>query len=437
MKKSANFFSLSAVVLVVFSIPVIWAQNILAEPGNYPGKWYGWWHPTEKIVAPVDGAMPEFENQKIIKSWGYQTGNSLEEIRDLFPGDGFYEICLKNPKVWGDFRINETPYIPYGKKEWIEATEKYKGTASLDEKGHLRNYKAGIPFPGTKDPIEMIWNMVKNRLQGDNYGNIVGVTIQAVIDKNGHTRWLLALNLQLFFDGRLVMDPKPLYEPNPRNFMYLHSFGFLSPSDLKGTFTLDYRYDDPDKQDDMWMYITALRRIRRMSTAQRWDRVNGGNDTMWDTFQAFSGKPTNYKWKYHGKKELLGMFHASQQPQMQKNRHLGACDQFWQRINCEVLEGIPQITSPVSRFLLFLEPQTYVVLWSICYDKRGREWLVYYSGNPVDKKWNKAPTNMTYLDLQRTHASTTCLLGAGGDCEWLGRPAFFTLNKLKLHFGGR
>ncbi len=36
-----------------------------------------------------------------------------------------------------------------------------------------------------------------------------------------------------------------------------------------------YRYLDPDKQDDSWLYLPSLRRVRRLSAAQRSDALFG------------------------------------------------------------------------------------------------------------------------------------------------------------------
>ncbi len=62
---------------------------------------------------------------------------------------------INGPEVWGPIRINETAYIP--KNKWPgdhiklrnEATEKHRGEPYLDEKNHVRNYRAGFPFSGS------------------------------------------------------------------------------------------------------------------------------------------------------------------------------------------------------------------------------------------------------------------------------------------------
>jgi len=430
-----NILRLSFVLLALMTVMAFDVQFCLAgEVGNYPGKWYGWWNPLMPKVPEVPwGEIPEWENQKIIKSWGYETGNSFEEIKDLIPGEAFYEVCLMHPEgAWGDFRINETAYLRWDFKEWWEATEKYKGTAHVDEEGQLQNFKAGCPFPGTKNPIEMAWNIVKRHDNGDNFW---GPYMMYVMDRKGQTRWIVGENDILKFDGRLEMDPKPFLTPNPHNYDFLHTFGYKEPYDMRGTVPLVYRYNDP-RPDDMWMYLPALRRVRRMSASQRWDKVPGGGDVWWDSFVMFWGKPTNYNWKYLGQKMIFGGHNASTQQQMMKGKLLNGCDQYWQRINCEILEATPKITSPVSRFVMYLDPDVYTPLWGIYYDKRGREWCVYVYPYGMDKKWGMLTTNMIMVDVQRHHSTGTFANGMIKNQDFIN-PAFFKMDYLKKWFGGR
>ena len=44
---------------------------------------------------------------------------------------------------------------------------------------------------------------------------------------------------------------------------------FLHPADVKDTAFLTYDYDDPDKDDDQWLYLPALRKTKRIATADK------------------------------------------------------------------------------------------------------------------------------------------------------------------------
>jgi len=44
---------------------------------------------------------------------------------------------------------------------------------------------------------------------------------------------------------------------------------FLHPADVKDTAFLTYDYDDPDKDDDQWLYLPALRKTKRIASSDK------------------------------------------------------------------------------------------------------------------------------------------------------------------------
>jgi hypothetical protein len=44
---------------------------------------------------------------------------------------------------------------------------------------------------------------------------------------------------------------------------------FLAPADVKDTGLLTYDYDDPDKDDDQWLYLPALKKTKRIATGDK------------------------------------------------------------------------------------------------------------------------------------------------------------------------
>ena len=84
------------------------------------------------------------------------------------------------------------------------------------------------------------------------------------------------------------------------------SIPILEPFDLKGVGALGNRYIDPGKQDDSWLYLPSLRRVRRLSTAQRSDALFG-QDTDVDSYYGYAGHIAWMDWKFLGEQELLGV----------------------------------------------------------------------------------------------------------------------------------
>jgi len=410
-------------------------------PGDFEGRWYGV-HcpkvPKKKMVGLVDGEEA-FPNQTIIDSWGYKA-RPIEEIKNLLP-EMYYSIC-SNPDAWGNIRINETAYIPVEqwpgdhRKRIKDATEKNLGTARLDEKGHIKSYENGLPFPGSTTGIEIAWNFVYARNGGDEF---LTRLYTAVVDKKGRTRYMVGEAAGLSWKGRLRGKHVPRIEPNPNNYEGFSSIGFKSPYDMKGLVGATHRYDSADKEDDQWLYLPQVRRVRRMSTAQRWDKCPGGVDITYDAVMGFSGKPTNYEWKYLGRKELLCCHNAKAQLQEIKGKAGGSiCDQWYQRVNCVLLEYSPKIISSISRAVMVLDPELYCAYYVEFFDTRGRPYLFYAHAFVVSNDGYIGPCGFFVSDVQRIHSSHNYgyEVFLDGDSEDI-KPSYFQMNKLRKSFPSR
>jgi hypothetical protein len=443
MKLYLHVMWLITISFLVVDVPIALAWDIPKQiPGDYEGKWYGVHCPLVKPEMMVgERGGDAFPDQKIINAWGYKA-KPIEEIKDLLPNQ-YYEIC-SNPESWGDIRINETEFIP--QEEWPgnhiklrdEATKKYKGQAYVDEHGHIRNHSAGFPFPGSTNPQEIIWNYMKSR----NYGEALYAQFYtAVTDRKGHTRYSIAEQNYMWWKGRLYGDQKPNLEPNPNNYDKFQAMGFWAPYDLIGTIILTYRYDDPLKEDAQWMYIPALRRVRRMAVSQRWDKLPGGQDITYDGAQGFEGKPTNYEFEYLGKKQLLcGHNSTDRLMEIKGKPGGGGCDQTYQRINCVMLQFVPKIVSSVSKGVLFLDPETYNCYYAEYYDKRARPYLCYAHQYVVRKDGCVGIMGFLVSDIQRTHSSNNYVYNSFQNMDAIKEginPSFFEMAKLRKRYGGR
>jgi hypothetical protein len=57
---------------------------------------------------------------------------------------------------------------------------------------------------------------------------------------------------------------------------------FQEPADVKGTAFLSWEYDDPARDDDKWLYMPALKRVRRISGKSRKEYFMGTDFTYDD-----------------------------------------------------------------------------------------------------------------------------------------------------------
>ena len=57
---------------------------------------------------------------------------------------------------------------------------------------------------------------------------------------------------------------------------------FESPADIRGTSYLNFDWDDPDRDDDSWLYLPSLQRVKRLATGDRSDSFLGSDFTYAD-----------------------------------------------------------------------------------------------------------------------------------------------------------
>lgn len=106
-----------------------------------------------------------------------------------------------------------------------------------------------LPFsaPAEDDPeARSIMQKVEDREDGDNQENDM---LMVLIDKNGDERV-----------RKIHTFTKDFGEDTYKMMFFLH------PPDVKDTGFLTYDYDDPDKDDDQWLYLPALRKTKRIAT---------------------------------------------------------------------------------------------------------------------------------------------------------------------------
>ncbi|MDH3445249.1 MAG: outer membrane lipoprotein-sorting protein, partial [Deltaproteobacteria bacterium] len=282
---------------------------------------------------------------------------------------GGHKIQIKAPKV----------YQPL--KEYIEATEKFSGKVALGPKGELLNYVAGQPFPKIDpgDPQigqKLAWNFFYRWL-GDDYktGGAVkgGKIIRSAIEKDGSERRADLVSYFLFPSTRYTSDPKPAI-PGYEHIDYIQLRVDSYPRDASGTTTLEIRYKDPARADDLYIYIPSIRRIRRATTTQRCQTLAPSEFNL-DDINSFNGKITDFNYKYLGDKKILANITQEQLPFRRKQGDYLPLDEKWQVLDTYVLEITPKDSSYCyPRKLLHLNKVTFDTHWTLIWDKRGDYW---------------------------------------------------------------
>ncbi len=271
---------------------------------------------------------------------------------------------------------------------YLEATEKYSPQVQLAPGGlKLQHYVAGFPFPhiDVNDPqaaLKIMWNYEYKPFVTDDEDVRNFDADTGPINENGpmgtERHFLVDHIRTLYYNGRVFVDPKPELS-NPEGVRYKSSLHpILEPFDLKGVGSLSIRYIDPARMDDTWLYLPSLRRVRRLSSAQRSDALFG-QDTDVDSYGGYAGQIAWMDWKFLGERKILASFHAAHFP-VQWCKGAGDfafCDN-WEPRDAYVIEGTSKLPQyAYGKRLLFIDKDTYLITFSDISDPSGALWKVW------------------------------------------------------------
>jgi outer membrane lipoprotein-sorting protein len=119
---------------------------------------------------------------------------------------------------------------------------------------------------------------------------------------------------------------------------------FQSPADVRGTAFMNWSYDAEGKIDDQWIYLPALKRVKRISSEGRGDSFMGSDFTYDD----------------------LGARHPAE------DTHTAAGTENVDGEACWVVESVPQDAKSVySRTVTWVSKEKNIGIKRDYYDKRG------------------------------------------------------------------
>jgi hypothetical protein len=324
---------------------------------------------------------------------------------------------------------------PYKKIElsppFRAATEKYSSQVKLSDDGmSLVNHIAGLPFTkiDPTDPNAAVKHMFNfnaaiavDDLDLRNFDCDTGT-----VGSNGEPlkverHFLIEHIRRLYFRERLVIDPKPEM-PSKDETRYKEAlYPIVEPFDLKGTgFTVN-RYLDHNRQDDTWLYLPQLRRVRRLSSAQRSDALFG-QDTDQDSYAGYAGNVAWMSWKYLGEKTVLASMHSENLPvKWQGGSGNYMHDDVWEPRDVVIVEGASKLPQyAYSKRVIYIDKESIRIPYTDMYDQAGALWKVWVNNFKVAHK--PIPTakygfdydvtynpSITMVDMQLVHA-THCSL---------------------------
>jgi len=129
-----------------------------------------------------------------------------------------------------------------------------------------------------------IMKLVDARDDGD---DLIQHMKQRLIDRRGNVR------------EREMISLRKDYGKDSKSITY-----FLAPSNVRDTALLTWDYDGIEKDDDQWLYLPALKKVRRISSSDRGDYFMGTDFTFEDIKQ--TPELEDYNWTLTGSELIDG-----------------------------------------------------------------------------------------------------------------------------------
>ena len=282
--------------------------------------------------------------------------------------------------------------------EYQAASARFAGQARIGPDESLDGYTAGRPFDPDAidcegDPqagIKHMWNF-DHQWSGDGADS-----------RYFYSYWDRGEELPLFYEGTsktIVMSHRvepsllekqqgDLFRGEKRKSVF--GIEVDAPFDARGILVLTHRYKAADlpraqaKNDDTWVYVPTLRRVRRISTAQRTDAVSG-TDFTFDDLRSFTGIVPQYEWSCLGKMDLLAPVNSKVQAYPQVKDHdfgpygLSYANDRWEMRHAVKVRMKPKNPDHPYRYKdIYLDAQTYVALYSFAYDQKEELWKIIW-----------------------------------------------------------
>ncbi len=352
--------------------------------------------------------LPELKTGKIAKQ-------NAGKAAGLIP-DGLKLLIEK----YG-LKLKLTGYRPVRPSDgYIQATNRYRGQPEIIDVGDavnrraMKNYTAGLPFPGPETGLEVAWNFLYAYGGDDSQVTYSVHWISASGGREHSEEWRLSTIRGI---NRTDIDPIPAIESFLKKGLQGAGLTYaLAPYDKKGFGAVYHRSIEP-RDSIGHTYVPSMRRILKNSFGTRGDTWNA-TDLLYEDVRGYSGYPEWMRWELKAKKTVLLPMHSGvklgkqtigRTYDLKKPPHWNPNYRYEPR-PVYVLEAIPKLPNyPYSRQLLYVDAEAFQILYKESFDKKGQLWKImlnsgsYHLNEEGDDILGWSGT--VVIDVQAEHAT--------------------------------
>ncbi len=305
------------------------------------------------------------------------------ELKDLFPPEFVQHIRPGGPPLIGS--VPEFEIIPTRQHYWFarlcEMTQKNLGKTKLDKDGYInsKTWDGGFPFPqpsGKFKAQELYYDFEKRygttdfcyALRGEGFSYDRNLTRDNYFQYEGDFTKL---------KGRALFPPYGWLDERAKKNDEFQSFSsYLHlPRVRRGTVVVQYRYDDPYKNDPWLTYVPSLRRIRKMMAT---DTQDPSGDATYDDRGILAQKITPERYPYDfeiiGEREyLMPIAWNNTKAWIDSKDGYALKDVQFTRRPCYVLQMTQLDPNYVySKRILYIDKENFYCDFIANYDQKGR-----------------------------------------------------------------
>ncbi len=256
----------------------------------------------------------------------------------------------------------------------------YVGLAGVWAAAGLEYYKVYTPQEGmSADEIMQIVYHNKYSLFSHDYQQIGKILY---VDRSGFTRKRLWKRMRISKGGEDGISYKDIVV-------------MTYPTEIKGLAVLTWTYEDPNKDQNVWLWIPALKKVRKISASEDDDAFMGSDFTV---EEVSTRRFEDETYKLVGEKNFEGY-------KIEQTGEVKFKDK-----PCFVIEAIPN--KPhwyYAKRIVWVDKDTGGEIFEEYYDKKGklfktlfREWV----WTPVGNKKYQAQVSLECKDLRTGHRTT-------------------------------
>jgi len=345
-----------------------------------------------------------------------------------------------------DYQMQIQPTKHYAPSDtYMAQTEKYASQVKIitlpDGRHTVEGYVGGIPFPNPQEPMKGWKILVDDWYAYAPYvlcADTCGFTFEDRFGNVTHNQFFFVQHLFSHRgDAGITID-----DPNYPGTYYTEIIEVMEPEQARYTAVLTLYYSDMTKSEDTYIFVPALRRSLRLSTAARCSPAVGSDFTNDDTRHgAFNGNPTRFDASFVGDRNVLEMPEPDAKASLDDANFVRPlylpkpAVGMWQvRPSWEIdVSRVPSQKAGYcyGRRLLYCDKEVYQSIWADLFDEAGKLWKIDYDPQGLisvpgeGMRWTNDGAGIM-IDLQNQHISHVKLSGGDGavkanaDCVSLG-----------------